>query len=334
MIDRRRILSGFAVLALVLLRLAVGWHFFREGTEKVVYDPHDGQLRKTFSAEGFLANAKGPLAGWYRANIPDDHGWRDLLATPRKNDPTEKSAPAFTEWAERIAADWRNVVDDVKALPALADAQKQQADAILEKQRKDLDAYLAAESQAIAEYRHELWRLANWQDSPESGEVPFVDERISAKTLETAKTPAPWVGQVQRFDAELREDLQALLTNEQRELALTTSGMNEALSDPREKRLHVVNTAVTWLTIGVGVCLLVGFFTRTAAIVGALFLLGVILSQPPWLADAAPTMEQIIEFTALLVLAGTGAGRWAGLDFFTYALFNRGRTGSLQQKTK
>jgi hypothetical protein len=54
-------------------------------------------------------------------------------------------------------------------------------------------------------------------------------------------------------------------------------------------------------------------------------LLGVILSQPPWLAESAPTMEQVIEFSALLVLAGTGAGRWAGLDFFTYSLFNRRR---------
>jgi uncharacterized membrane protein YphA (DoxX/SURF4 family) len=65
--------------------------------------------------------------------------------------------------------------------------------------------------------------------------------------------------------------------------------------------------------------------TRIAAVVGALFLLGVILSQPPWLSDTAPTMFQIIEFVALLVLAGTGAGRWAGLDYFTYVLFHRNR---------
>jgi hypothetical protein len=33
-------------------------------------------------------------------------------------------------------------------------------------------------------------------------------------------------------------------------------------------------------------------------------------------------MNQCIEFAGLLVLAGTGAGRWAGLDYFTYALFH------------
>jgi hypothetical protein len=56
-----------------------------------------------------------------------------------------------------------------------------------------------------------------------------------------------------------------------------------------------------------------------------MFLLWVLISQPPWLPDAVPTMFQTIEFVALLVLAGTGAGRWAGLDYFTYALFHRNR---------
>jgi len=325
--DHRRVLSGFAVLALVLLRLLVGWHFFREGTQKVAYNPHISDLRMTFSAEGFLKNAKGPLADWYTSSVPDDHGWRDLLATPRDNDLKLKDKPsAFGAWSERIEADWRKMVDGVKALPALSDEQKKQADEALQKRVKELSAYLAAESQAIIEYRHELHRLGKWRNAPETGSVPFVDERISTKAADTAKTPAPWVSQVQQFDADLRDELKGLLTKEQRELALTKTGMDRALRDPREKKLQLVNVVVTVVTIGVGICLLLGLFTRTASIVGALFLLGVILSQPPWLADAAPTMPQIIEFAALLVLAGVGAGRWAGLDFFTYSLFNRPRT--------
>jgi uncharacterized membrane protein YphA (DoxX/SURF4 family) len=47
--------------------------------------------------------------------------------------------------------------------------------------------------------------------------------------------------------------------------------------------------AVTVLTIGVGICLLAGFFTRLAAVAGALFLLSVIASQPPWVTGAADT---------------------------------------------
>jgi uncharacterized membrane protein YphA (DoxX/SURF4 family) len=68
-----------------------------------------------------------------------------------------------------------------------------------------------------------------------------------------------------------------------------------------------------------------GFFTRLASIAGAIFLLGVILSQPFWLSDSIQTMPQITEFVGLLVLAGTGAGRWLGLDYFTYRMFHRNR---------
>src|SRR5688572_17259838 len=83
--DSRRYISVFAVFALVMLRLVVGWHFFREGTQKIVYDQHDGDLRMNFSAEGFLKNAKGPLADMYTDNIPNGHDWRELLAAPRQN---------------------------------------------------------------------------------------------------------------------------------------------------------------------------------------------------------------------------------------------------------
>lgn len=325
MIDRRRHLSGFAVFALVLLRLVVGWHFFREGTQKIVFVPYTGEMRMAFSAERFLASAKGPLADLYLSHVPEDHGWRELLAAPRQNAAEKDDSAPYAQWAERIETDWRNVVDDVKALPALSDEQKKRADEILEKRRKALADYLKAESQAIAEYRHELWRLENWRKSPESGELPFVDERIATKEAETAKTPAPWISQVQQFDAQLRDNLRGLLSQEQQGLALAKTGMNDALRDPREHRLEFLNVAVTIVTIAVGVCLLLGLFTRTASILGALFLLGVILSQPPWMTDTAETMAQVIEFAALLVLAGVGAGRWAGLDFLTYALFNRNR---------
>ena len=79
------------------------------------------------------------------------------------------------------------------------------------------------------------------------------------------------------------------------------------------------------MTVTVGICLLVGSLTRLAALAGALFLLSVIASQPPWVTGAAPTYYQMVELAGLLVLAGTGAGRWAGLDYFGYLLFGRRR---------
>jgi uncharacterized membrane protein YphA (DoxX/SURF4 family) len=99
-----------------------------------------------------------------------------------------------------------------------------------------------------------------------------------------------------------------------------------ATYDSTQARLDKLNIVVTVVTIGVGVCLLLGFFTRLASIVGVLFLLGVIASQPFWIAESVPTINQCIECAGLLALAGTRAGRWFGLDYLTYALFHRNRT--------
>jgi uncharacterized membrane protein YphA (DoxX/SURF4 family) len=88
-------------------------------------------------------------------------------------------------------------------------------------------------------------------------------------------------------------------------------------------RLEWVDGLVMWGLVTVGACLLSGFCTRTAAVVGALIVLSFWLSMPPlpWL-PAPPTAEghylwinkNIIEGVALLVLATTAVGQWAGLD--------------------
>jgi uncharacterized membrane protein YphA (DoxX/SURF4 family) len=357
MIDPRRYLGTFAVISLVLLRLAVGWHFFREGAQKVQYDRHDGELRMVFSSEGFLTQAKGPLAKWFHAQAPDDHGYRELLAVPRENAPPDAAelderskwaadyakrraeatksggevlvefppgAP-YLDWAKRISDDWRNVRDEVKLVTGLTDEQKKRVDAAYAERMQQVADYLAGETEAIAQYQHELLRLSKWQTADEAGDVPYFDERVAVKAAETTSQPRSWVNQVRDLEAQYIGDLRETLDKEQRDDGETNSAMESAVANDKAKRLHVINVAATILTIGVGCCLLLGFFTRIASLVGALFLLAVIISQPPWLSDSVPTMFQVIEFAALMVLAGTGAGRWAGLDFFTYALFRRNR---------
>lgn len=84
---------------------------------------------------------------------------------------------------------------------------------------------------------------------------------------------------------------------------------------------------IDWLTkyglCLIGACLLVGLFTRPACVGGALFLLLVYLSMPPFpgLPDN-PKAEghyfivnkNLIEMVALLTLSTTFSGRWLGLD--------------------
>jgi uncharacterized membrane protein YphA (DoxX/SURF4 family) len=357
-IDSRRIFGGFAIFTLVLLRLVVGWHFFGEGMKKLEYDRHTGRFHMVFSAEKeFLDLAKGPLAPLYFEHTPSEHEWRTLLASPRENTPptpdqvteqtkwahdaaqrraeaTKAGQPAPVEfapgtathdWAAKISEDWQASVEKFKAVRGLAEDQKKKADAALQTRLGELAEFIAGEEEEITAYRHELWRLANWKKSPEAGGVPFYTQRIATKNAETTAKAAGWREQVRTFDDELKQDLAGILTPEQRAQPETEAAVEGATVDKNQHNLDTVNVVATAVTIGVGACLILGFFTRLAAIVGALFLFGVIASQPFWISGTAPTMNQCVELAAMLVLAGTGAGRWAGMDGCLAALFRRRR---------
>jgi uncharacterized membrane protein YphA (DoxX/SURF4 family) len=356
-LDSRRILGGFAVLAIVLLRLVIGWHFFGEGTKKIEWDSHTNSFHMAFSADDFLVQAKGPLAPLYLEHTPSEHEWRTLLTSPRENVPQsaeqiakrtewardyqrrqneakKKGEPvpvefspfsAVHDWATKIADDWRAAVEKFKAINGLTDVQKQAADKALDNRLMELSDYIVSEEPNFAEYRHELWRLTNWRQSSEAGELPFHDSRITTKAGETNSKAIAWREQIRTLDEQLNSDLEAILTPEQRAEPATTAAAQGALADPNEHKLEFVNMFATIVTIGVGICLILGLLTRLASIVGALFLLGVILSQPFWISGTAPTINQCVEFASLLVLAGTGAGRWAGMDGCLAALFGRRR---------
>src|SRR5687768_1175971 len=129
------------IIAVVLLRLATGWHFYREGTKKLSYNPETSEVSLNFTAEGFLRNAVGPLRDAFRSRIPNFHNWEGLHAKPWQYRPTteeeeEKLAEwqreyaerqreakeadeeppyefspdlAYAEWATRVAEDWQNM---------------------------------------------------------------------------------------------------------------------------------------------------------------------------------------------------------------------------------
>jgi len=83
------------------------------------------------------------------------------------------------------------------------------------------------------------------------------------------------------------------------------------------------DAVVKYGLVAVGGCLLIGFLTRTACLVGAMFLLMFFLAMPPlpfW--PESPRAEghylyinkNIIEMFALLALATLRTGRWVGVD--------------------
>lgn len=343
------------MLSLVLLRLATGWHFYREGSAKFAYDPRGQRLDVDFSADSFLRQAKGPATDFTRLFLPGEHDWGRLLADAKQDVPPTDQAAAetaqwqsdydrrraeaerqdqpvpvefpptapYVRWAERIVGDWEETLRRIEALPDVTDQERKAAAAALSARKQQLADYLAAEAEAIADYQHELWRLANLRASPAADGTPFVEKQVESQTAQAGRTPLAWVARVRELDEALYDDLREILAMEERADSAALAAADEALTTTERRNLYWTNQVVAYLTAGVGICLLIGLLTRLAAVAGALFLAAVIATQPPWVTGAADTMYQTVELAGLLVLAGTGAGRWAGLDYFGFAFCRR-----------
>ncbi len=179
--------------------------------------------------------------------------------------------------------------------------------------------------------------------------------RVSAKGGSKKKVPAPPKEQWERVDAEANKYAEEDLWTYRKAFAeVRDSGAGDKLKE-QTKRIHqyVIDVkkapatsydflpktvtrpmgqwklldwgdfAVKWGLLIVGGCLLAGFFTRTACVLGALYLLMFYLAMPAlpgW--PESPRAEghylfinkNIIEMLALLALATFRTGKWVGLD--------------------
>jgi uncharacterized membrane protein YphA (DoxX/SURF4 family) len=344
------------ILTVLFLRLCVGWHFFAEGIKKFEYDQSRGEWKLVFSAEGFLGGAKGPWAAFFHNQAPTTHQWRDSLQNAQQLTPKEsaklngwvggyvkrrqeelktgKTTPAqFADfsptavWKIRILKDWEGIKNKFTKLSQLSDEQKSQAEQVYKDYELRLADYLAEEALAIETYQHDLWRLEQAQSDAGATEVPFEVARIAEQQATVDRTPLKWVAGMKALDAGYADSLYDVLTPEQKSSAFGERAL-DAASNPEIRSQKRMDWTMAILITGIGVCLMLGLFTRVASIAGALFLLSVMASQPPWVPGSmspVPYYYQLVEFAALLFLAAVGAGRWGGLDFIFHGLWSRRR---------
>ncbi len=273
-----------------MLRLCIGWHFFKEGAKKL-NDPQ-------FSSSSFLLQAKGPLAEFFKGKVADRDGAERLNQ-------------------EQIEQRWDHYRNQAADHYGFDDRQRKKAEAIFKTRKKQLAWYFDQNREDIDVYFKEVARLAAAKHDEQTSQsklgglresrVPFQKSWIDDKERELRGTAAPWLNALSQLDQDFQLELYNLATPEQR------AGGVFAMENPAKMP---IDTVVTYLTFSVGVLLILGLFTRVAALGGVGFLAMVIATQPPWIADAAPTYNQFVELAALLVLAAVGAGRYAGLDFF------------------
>ncbi len=298
-VSKRYAISTATVVILVVLRLNIGWHFFNEGVNHYT-DPH-------WTSEGTLRNATGPLAPFYKSYLPDYHGLAEWLHSDR----SEKPADAAKGWSARIEADLEARREAFAAHYGLDEKQQKRSIEVTKDYQQQVRSWAGARRDDLINHVHQ-WRRQHAQGkSPEAAEVPFRKQRLAAAESALAAESAGWRAELTALEQDFDGALGELLTAEQR---------NQRPLPKAPTSIDGVDTVMTYVIMAVGALLLVGLFTRTASLVGALFLASVVSMQPFWVSEALPTYNQLVEMFALLVLATTHTGRWAGLDFFVHHL--------------
>ena len=291
---------GLATMVmLVALRFVIGMHFYWEGADHLT--------DTSWSSEGLLRQAKGPLAPRFQAVLPDYHRYKEIVQA------ASDEQTAGDAWIKEVTDGWEAYRKQFGDFYGLSDEQQAKAEAVTRRRQQQASDWLAENKENIATLIHEWQRMEADEAEPAAADVPFKKKRISDQAAKLKGQSNGWIAQVKSIESDLQNELAGVLDNKQRERGPL----------PREKSdLQKIDTVVPWVLCVAGVCLMFGLFTRLAALTCAAFLISVVLTQPFWL-DPKPTFNQFVEMFALLTLATTHVGRWGGLDFFIHYLVAR-----------
>jgi uncharacterized membrane protein YphA (DoxX/SURF4 family) len=355
------------LLALVVLRMAVGCHFFAEGTSKL----ESGD----FTAAPFLRSAHGPLAFFFHGLLDDPNGrWRFCVAPPTPSETNEPAAgkirldPEITfalwdDFIDRAAAHYqfgsRKLLQEIAARGTKWEEQLERARASndsavdmaklqqlkeqdaaklrqIQHQLQRADEILAAHQQQLNDWleanRAEVIAWCNTNDRVNGFDRDGRSRKLVATQVDSLRQQVvsisakrqtqfnQWTEQVESIWNSLESEINSLAVDEQQ--GRSPVRLHRPF-DQTWSRQNTIDWLVPRFDAVVGGLLLLGLFTRLAAAMAALFLTSIILSQPPWIAGAAPAQLVFVEWAALIVIAITGASQFGGLDYFLHRLFRK-----------
>jgi uncharacterized membrane protein YphA (DoxX/SURF4 family) len=345
-------------LLLILLRLAIGWHFLFEGLHKVpptLFGPPEPLPLGTreFSSEAYFREGTGPLARFLSRQVgnPDDEALGRLVVRPIPLNQDPATYPARQRVPPLLAEEWQDYVKRFADHYHLDAQQRAEAQAKADQAEAGVVAWLTKEDvddktrpvkrtfpsgtveerlsipQRIAEYRA---KVAEVNDTLEN-KLYLLGHDVEGKRLAQAKADAASMRTALLADLhedntrKLQDALEGILTPEQK------AGSRAEVPVAAPRRLL---TWIDWLTVWglrvVGGCLLAGFLTRLNCLLAAVFLAMTYGASPPfpWL-PVPPNSEghyawvnkNTVEMLALLTLATTASGRWFGLDALLHELW-------------
>jgi uncharacterized membrane protein YphA (DoxX/SURF4 family) len=334
-------MNGLTRFFLILLRLAIGWHFLFEGIEKVE-SVWNGPMENSrpFSSEPYLREATGPVAGLIQQQLGDldEAALERFMVKDLSAGQDEGRVAPYTRISDALAKDMQDYLQRFKDHYQLTPDQQREADAkliqcedqvvrwILEG-TKEMDRPLGSATvkipvrtqQRLQEYKGKLQQLRDRQDN----ELRAFDRDVEKQNLRTLKTDIGRIRTELLADTmqPLKDALRDLLTPEQKQRGAVPDKIEKSLS--QWQALDWIDWGTRWGLVVAGGCLLVGLFTRTACLGGAAFLLLLYLTMPPfpWLPELTRVEghyyfvnKNLIEMLALMTLATTRSGYWLGLD--------------------
>ncbi len=338
-----------AFIALMMLRVVVGFHFFKEGTDKL--------KSGNFTAEYFLEAAKGPMApyfhelvdgrdGRYRFCMSDDGNsldpeltiaiWDDFLDRAHGHfkfgdskidaELVERRAALAERISQaRINNDTDVDVDQLEAMRADDEQsirklreQAAAAEEILHTHEQELQHWIDINEAEVVTYFKTADRVDGFdRDGTAATRVAIlVDslrEQVATIKSDRQKQQRAWANQIDAIWDSYEQQILALPIERQQTLKALALHRPFAQS---HSRLQWINRVIPWFDTIVGALLIIGLFTRLASLAGAIFLVSVIAAQPPWIPGTEPTYLYAVELFALFVIFATCAGRFGGLDFF------------------
>jgi uncharacterized membrane protein YphA (DoxX/SURF4 family) len=275
--------------------------------------------------------------------------------------PEQRAQPNAPEILDEINQDRqkRIAASDPERLKAEADARlKQQKEVtvrwLTEGRKKVKKTYPSGiveveqtTPQRVAEYREQWDKVRAMQNEklPAFGQDVLKDQLRSAKA-ELARLRNDLLKDLAVQTEEMKKGLRDVLPSTLKELGpvpdrlvLRPGGVIGKVTPDavfycwdwagHARRIDWIDLVTRYGLAAVGTCLLLGLFTRTACLGGAVFLLLFYLTMPPF--PGVPenlraeghylfVNKNLIEMLALLTLATTRSGRWAGLDGIVYSL--------------
>lgn len=286
-------LSYFGIIAIVLLRFGIGYHFYMEGASKV----RDGN----FKSEGFLKGAEGPLAGQFHNLIWDYDGKIRLDQKGLK---------------ERF----KNAATGAKEHFKLTDAQTKPLNKLRDDYLEKIDDAFADGGDDINKYFVYLKKLEEADKNAVYNEVSSLAAQKRKVAKESHASVEDTLATINTIWSQYERRLNGFASKEQ----FAAAGVYH-FDRPGEGPLStsMVDKIIPIFDLSVGILLMIGLLTPLVSLLASLFLLSVVLTQFPGYPGTTPTYYQAIEALGLLVLMATDAGRYMGLDFIPWAWWHR-----------